>query len=162
MGVLDPDRSLQSPKRPFSHPKRSISLSNRFVSNFIFSYPCFCGRQKSSDSSNIYHNFIISNLTSEVVWLLQNLPKMTKLVFSKRKCSSMFFFRVEKLKVANCLKRVLTKFRANRGHVRGVNVVRPCTTLYDMIRRCTTLYAVVRRCAPLYDCFILIFALRYP
>ena len=32
-----------------------------------------------------------------------------------------FFFGVEKSKVANRLKRVLPKFRADRSHVRGVN-----------------------------------------
>ena len=38
-----------------------------------------------------------------------------------KKIRRQFFFGVEKSKVANRLKRVLTKFEANRSHVRGVN-----------------------------------------
>ena len=46
---------------------------------------------------------------------------MTKNMFPDRNCLSIFFSGVEKSKVANRLKRVLPKFRADRSHVRGVN-----------------------------------------
>ena len=65
--------------------------------------------------------------------------------FATKKCAStiffwrrIFFFGVEKSKVANRLKRVFPKFEADRSHVRGVNG----RSKFDVVRRRTTLYGV--------------------